>query len=250
MSTSVCLDTIQQYPTLTEGQEYSLALATFNGCEKSKKRLILHLLQILIKSVRGYRLDSDLYNDCLSEGTIALIKAVDNFNPHRGFSISSYVSWFIHSAIRTTLRKQNNLISIPKNQWYKAKSQNQARQTAATTTSTLFNGPLPQATVFSDLSNQEYQLSSHSRIDEVSASAEQEYLREAIAEGLGKLDSFTVQIIRKRFGLSQENPVSSRKLAKQMQCSRSAILKAEEAGLRQLRHFFVQKGLGWFLQGE
>jgi len=250
MKVDFCLNSISQIPKLTPEAELSLCLATFNGCEKSKQALIFHLLQFLMKSLRTYRLDSELFDDCLSEGTIAIIRAVGSFNPHRGFTISSYVSWFIHSAIRNTLRKHNSLISIPKGQWYKAKNEPQSSSNDAIAKSTLGKAGLPKATVFSDIADSQEQISCSSRMADTAASAEGSYLSEVISEGLERLSSFERQVISAKYGFGLEKSTSSRKLAQKLGCTRSAVLKAEESAHRSLRTFFTQKGLRSFIEGD
>ena len=227
-----------------------MSFAAYNGCEKSKQTLILHLLQLLIKSLRAYRLDTDLFNDCLSEGTIAVIKGIGLFNPHRGFTISSYISWYIHAAIRNTLRKHNSLIAIPKTQWYKAKAEEESPQRPPTTVTTLSKPVLPQATVFSELGELQDKIPCSSRGETPEAFVAQGYLKEDIAEGLSKLDPFTQKVIRARNGFEQEKYISTRKLAQELSCTRSTILKAEETGRNLLRTFFTQKGLRSFIGGE
>lgn len=250
MNESLCINSIKQIPKITPEAELSLSLAAYNGCEKSKQALILHLLHFLIKSLRAYRLDSDLFHDCLSEGTIALIKAVGSFNPQRGFTISSYVSWYIHAAIRDSLRKHNSLIAIPKNQWYAAKSAEKAFKKHLTTESTLSKAQLPQAALFSDIGDSQEQIPCSSRREAPEATAEHSYLKESISEGLSKLDPFTQKVIRARYGFEQEKRVSARKLAQELNCTRAAIIKAEETGRNLLRTFFIQKGLRSFVGGE
>lgn len=227
----------------------ALPIAAFNGCEKSQNTLILQLLHFLTGILKGYRIIGEAYNDCKSEATLALIKAVRSFNPYRGYSISSYVSWFIHAAIRKTLREAN-LISIPKNKWYEAKSAQESSVRSCTTVTTLSKPQLPQTNLFSEIQIQADNISASSRDASPADLAERSYLKEAIYEGLEQLSNFEKQVICERYGIDRKNSISSREIARKLNCSRSAILKAEESAKRSLRSFFTEKGLRSFIGGE
>lgn len=227
----------------------ALSIAAFNGCEKSQNALILQLLHFLTGILKGYRITGEVYNDCKSEATVALIKAVRSFNPYRGYSISSYVSWFIHAAVKKALR-ETNLISVPKNRWYQAKSAQESSASPATTVTTLSKPQLPQTSLFSEIQIQADNISASSRDTGPADLAERSYLKEAICEGLEQLSDFEKQIISERYGIDRKNSTSSRELARKLNCNRSAILKAEESAKRSLRHFCETKGLRSFIGGE
>jgi len=227
----------------------ALSIAAFNGCEKSQITLILRLLHFLTGILNGYRIRGEVYNDCKSEATLALIKAVRSFNPHRGYSISSYVSWFIHAAIRKALREAN-LISVPKNKWYQVKSEEESSASPATTVTTLSKPQLPQTSLFSEIQIQADNILANSGDAGPADLAERGYLKEAIYEGLDQLSGFEKQVICERYGIDGKNSTSSRELAAKLDCSRAAILKAEESAHRSLRSFFIEKGLHLFIGEE
>lgn len=227
----------------------ALSVAAFNGCEKSQDTLIIQSLGIMNQILKGYRISGEIYHDCRSEATIAVIKAVRTFNPHRGFSLSSFISWHIHAAIKKALR-ENKLISIPKNKWYEMKAAEKSAGSPSTTKTTLSTAVLPHTSLFSEIQYEPDRISASSRSAGPAALAERSYLEAIICEGLEQLSSFEKQVISGRYGINQEKPVSSREMALKLNCSRSAILKAEESAKRSLRHFFESKGLRTFIGGE
>lgn len=227
----------------------ALSIAAFNGCEKSQDTLIMQSLGILNQILKGYRISGEICHDCRSEATIAVIKAVRTFNPHRGFSLSSYISWHIHAAIKKVLR-ENKLISIPKNKWYKMKAAEKSAGSPSNMVTAPSTVPLPQTTLFSEIQFEPDNISASSRSAGPDALAERSYLEAVICEGLDQLSSFEKQIISGRYGINHENPVSSRQMALKLNCSRSAVLKAEETAKRSLRLFFENKGLRSFMGGE
>lgn len=228
---------------LTPEAERELCLLAYEGCARSQNTLILHLLPFLTQVTATYRLNEDLRDDCQSEAAAALIIAVRKFNPHRGFSLKSFTSWHVHAAIRTTLRRQS-FISIPKNRWYAA------RRHRANNGSEENGQDLPTTVYFEDISQVAEQNHPAHGTDSPEYVASQSYLLEVIGEGLNRLPPFEKQVIAKRYGIGQEKPITSREMAAKLNCSRSAILKAEESAKRSLRHFFETKGLRSFVGGE
>lgn len=228
---------------LTPEAERELCLLAYEGCERSQNALILHLLPFLTQITATYRLHEDLRDDCQSEAAAALILAVRKFNPHRGFSLKSFAGWYIHAAIRNTLRRQS-FISIPKNRWY------QTQRRGANNGSKENGHDLPTTVYFEDISQIAEQNHPAHGTDSPEYATSQSYLLEVIGEGLNRLPPFEKQVISKRYGIGQEKPTTSREMAVKLNCTRSAILKAEESAKRSLRHFFETKGLRSFIVGE
>ena len=207
--------------------------------EQDQHALIIQMLPVLRSTLSGYRLSGDIYDECYGEGSVAVIKAVRNFNPDRGYSISSYVSWFIHGAIKETLRKKY-LISIPKNRWYASRREIQPSGDTKTAVQ------LPTTVPFNNFQNIDEVASSDQRLDTPETFAERSHLQVIISKGLGLLANFEKRVICARFGLGTEI-LSTRKIAQQLHTNRSAVLKAEESARRVLRIFFIEKGLRSFI---
>ncbi|AFM14220.1 sigma-70 family RNA polymerase sigma factor [Turneriella parva] len=243
--------TAQKSSALDQSSERfkSLTMSARNGCKRSQDALILHCQQLVNGILKGYRICGEIYNDCKSEAAIATIKAVRTFNPHRGFSLSSYASWYIHAAIRKTLR-ENKLISIPKGKWYQAKAAQESADCLSTTNTTLFAAQFPQTSLFSEIQFEPEQISANSRSVGPADFAERNYLEEAIYKGLDQLPAFEKRVISGRYGISQEKPVSSREMARRLNCNRSAIVKAEETAKRSLQIYYEAKGLRSFIGEE
>ncbi|MFZ5627968.1 MAG: sigma-70 family RNA polymerase sigma factor [Spirochaetota bacterium] len=227
----------------------ALTIAAFNGCSKSQETLVIQSLGILSQILKGYRISGEINHDCRSEATIAVIKAVRTFNPYRRFSLSSYISWHIHAAIKKALR-ENKLIHIPKNKWYQMKAAEESAGSLRTTNTTLSPAELPQTSLFSEIQFEPDSISVSSRSEDPAALAERSYLEAVICDGLGQLSDFEKQVISGRYGINQKKPVSSREMAVKLNCSRSAVLKAEQTAKRSLRQFFESKGLRSFIGGE
>ncbi len=80
---------------LTDRQEVILSQKARPGDQKAKYKLIeknLRLVVSVAKRYRGYELP---FEDLIRKGNIGLMKAVEKFDPDRGFRFSTYATWWI-----------------------------------------------------------------------------------------------------------------------------------------------------------
>src|SRR5215213_2519622 len=85
---------------LTHQEEIDLSKRTKKGDRAARKRLIernLRLVVSIAKKSRGYGLPFD---DLIQEGNIGLMKAVEKFDPDRGYRFATYATWSIRQAVQ------------------------------------------------------------------------------------------------------------------------------------------------------
>jgi len=113
------LKDIRDYGILTRSEEKELARKAKNGCEKSKESLVHHNLKLVISVARRYEALARIaapslsLEDLISEGNIGLWKALERFDPERGFKISTYAVWWIEEEIRNAIQSKGRTIRIP-----------------------------------------------------------------------------------------------------------------------------------------
>lgn len=78
-----------------------------------KDRLIRHNLRLVISVAKKFKNRGLDFLDLIQEGNIGLMKAVDRFEPERGFKFSTYATWWIRQTIQRSLANDSHLIRLP-----------------------------------------------------------------------------------------------------------------------------------------
>lgn len=79
-----------------------------------RSQLVSHNLRLVVSVAKAYQKGSGmLFEDLLQEGNIGLLKAVEKFDPSRGFKFSTYATWWIRQAISTAVSRDRSLIRVP-----------------------------------------------------------------------------------------------------------------------------------------
>ncbi|MBU3760059.1 MAG: RNA polymerase sigma factor RpoD/SigA [Candidatus Omnitrophica bacterium] len=112
----IYLTQIEHIPLLTPEEEISLAEQVQAGTgesPKARERMIRSNLRLVISIAKRYSNMGLAFSDLVEEGNIGLMRAVEKFNPQRGYRFSTYASWWIKQAIMRALSNQGKTIRIP-----------------------------------------------------------------------------------------------------------------------------------------
>ncbi len=96
-------------PPLSKQEEAEVINEIRNGNEKSKEKLIVHNLRLVVYIAKRFESAGANIEDLISIGTIGLIKAVNTFNPDKNIKIATYASRCIENEILMFLRKSSQL---------------------------------------------------------------------------------------------------------------------------------------------
>ena len=111
--TSIYLDEIGRVSLLDADQEQILARSYQSGDANAKQRMIEANLRLVVNIARKYGNRGMPLLDLIEEGNLGLIRAVEKFDPERGFRFSTYATWWIRQAIERGLMNQTRTVRLP-----------------------------------------------------------------------------------------------------------------------------------------
>lgn len=112
-ATRIYLREIGFSPLLTAEQEVYYARRAQKGDGEARKRMIESNLRLVVKIARRYMNRGLALLDLIEEGNLGLIRAVEKFDPERGFRFSTYATWWIRQTIERGIMNQTRTIRLP-----------------------------------------------------------------------------------------------------------------------------------------
>jgi RNA polymerase nonessential primary-like sigma factor len=112
-ATQLYLGEIGFSPLLSAEEEVFFSRKALKGCEKSRNRMIESNLRLVVKIARRYNNRGLALLDLIEEGNLGLIRAVEKFDPERGFRFSTYATWWIRQTIERAIMNQTRTIRLP-----------------------------------------------------------------------------------------------------------------------------------------
>jgi RNA polymerase nonessential primary-like sigma factor len=112
-ATQIYLNEIGFSPLLSAEEEVYFARKSLKGEEPARKRMIESNLRLVVKISRRYVNRGLALLDLIEEGNLGLIRAVEKFDPERGFRFSTYATWWIRQTIERAIMNQTRTIRLP-----------------------------------------------------------------------------------------------------------------------------------------
>ncbi|WP_428239831.1 RNA polymerase sigma factor RpoS [Gynuella sp.] len=112
-ATQLYLNEIGFSPLLSPEEEVYFARLAQKGEESGRKRMIESNLRLVVKIARRYINRGLSLLDLIEEGNLGLIRAVEKFDPERGFRFSTYATWWIRQTIERAIMNQTRTIRLP-----------------------------------------------------------------------------------------------------------------------------------------
>ena len=107
------LNEIGSTPLLTAAEEVFVARASLAGDEAARHRMINSNLRLVVMIAKRYTNRGLPLLDLIEEGNLGLMRAVEKFDPERGFRFSTYATWWIRQSIERALMNQGRTIRLP-----------------------------------------------------------------------------------------------------------------------------------------
>ena len=103
---------IGTYKLLTPEEEREIAIKARNGSKYAREKLINCNLRLVVNKAKKY-IGKLEFLDLIQEGNIGLIRAVDKFDPTKGYKFSTYATWWIKQAMTRAIHEKSRIIRIP-----------------------------------------------------------------------------------------------------------------------------------------
>jgi RNA polymerase primary sigma factor len=112
-SVRLYLREIGKIPLLTSEEELALAKRVVAGDKKAKDQMAEANMRLVVSIAKRYVGRGLDLLDLIQEGNTGLLRAVEKFDPDKGFKFSTYATWWIRQAITRAIADQARTIRIP-----------------------------------------------------------------------------------------------------------------------------------------
>jgi RNA polymerase nonessential primary-like sigma factor len=266
-ATRLYLNEIGFSDLLTPEQEVKYARLTQQGDEAARKRMIESNLRLVVKIARRYINRGLPLLDLIEEGNLGLIRAVEKFDPERGFRFSTYATWWIKQTIDRALMNQTRTIRLP---IHIVKEINTCLRTARLLSQTLDHEPnaediakmLDKST---DDVKKMFGLNEHiASMDAPYVGDSEKSLFDTVADEnnldpvillqdfdlcrhvelwLSQLNDKQRIVVERRFGLDGEEPATLEQVGAEMGITRERVRQIQMEALKRLREILEQDGI-------
>src|SRR5215217_4159092 len=255
------LSHIGQGNLLTHQEEIDLSKRAKAGDQKARQRLIeknLRLVVSVAKKYSGYGLP---FEDLSQEGNIGLMKAVEKYDPERGFRFSTYATWWIRQAVQRAVADKGRTIRVPLHMTEKIRKVTRAYNElsaqlkreptdeevaerlgwdlywvkdvkSAIPDATSLNQPLSSDEASSELGDFVEDERESGAAGEVVRKLEKRRLMESVA----RLPERQRRVLVRRYGLDGEKPATLADLSEELEVSRERIRQLQRETERALRN--------------
>ena len=268
------LKEIGKIPLLTLEEETELAYKMVNGDKEAKKILVESNLRLVVSIAKRYIGRGMHFLDLIQEGNLGLIKAVDKFDPSKGYKFSTYATWWIRQAITRSIADQARTIRIPV---HMVETINRLIRTSRHLLQVMGREPTPEEIaeemempvekVREILKIAQEPISLETPVgeeedsnignfipdDEAPSPSDQAadiLLREQIEDVMETLTPREAKVLRLRFGLEDGRTRTLEEVGKEFMVTRERIRQIEAKALRKLRHPSRSKRLKDFMSTD
>ncbi|MGH1345088.1 MAG: RNA polymerase sigma factor RpoD/SigA [Nannocystales bacterium] len=240
--------------------------ASINRARQLRDQFVAANLGLVVSIARRYERRLFSFSDLIQEGNTGLLKAVDRFDPDRGFRFSTYAVWWIRHAIGRALSDRGREIRLPvhvaerQQTLVRARVQFESQQGRPATPEELAEctgftvervrrllaveytraiAHDPTTKTSQPVLVEELPIPCPEYEEALDATAWSDGLREAV----GSLPVMQQEIIRQRFGLDGSAPMTLREVGKLHDLSRERIRQIQVTALNRMRETFAGRGL-------
>ena len=266
-ATQLYLNEIGFSPLLTPEEEVLFSRMAQRGEEAGRQRMIESNLRLVVKIARRYINRGLTLLDLIEEGNLGLIRAVEKFDPERGFRFSTYATWWIRQTIERAIMNQTRTIRLP---IHVVKELNVYLRAARELTQRLDHEPTPEdiaQMVDKPVDEVKRLLGLNERVtsvdtpvgpdsdksvldtiadDQASDPAEllqDTNMNDSIGSWLEELTEKQREVIARRFGLRGYEPSTLEEVGHEIGLTRERVRQIQVEALKRLREILERQGL-------
>ena len=265
-ATQLYLSEIGASKLLTPEEEVHYARLAQRGDEAARKRMIESNLRLVVKIARRYMNRGLALLDLIEEGNLGLIRAVEKFDPERGFRFSTYATWWIRQTIERAIMNQTRTIRLP---IHVVKEINACVRVARQLAQKLDHEPTAEE-IAALLDKPSHEVERMLGLNERIASVDTPYgkdadkplldslpdnaasdpmenlqsdgLKEHLEEWLGRLNEKQREVVERRFGLHGYENATLEQVARELGVTRERVRQIQMEALRRLRYILEREG--------
>ncbi len=274
-SVRLYLREIGKIPLLTPEEEADLAERIVKGDKKAKDKMVESNMRLVVSIAKRYGGRGLDFLDLIQEGNTGLLRAVEKFDPAKGFKFSTYATWWVRQAITRAIADQARTIRIPV---HMVETINKVLRTTRKLTTELNREPTNEE-IAEELGLEPEKIDYVMRIkqdiasldasvgregddedsvlgdfvedeerDSPEDSAANQILKEQLSEILATLTDREQKIIRLRFGIGGGRPHTLEEVGNEFDVTRERIRQIEAKALSKLRKNKETKKLHEYLR--
>ena len=253
------LNEIGRIPLLSAQDEVRLAKAIEAGDERARQEMVTANLRLVVSVAKKYTGHDVPLLDLIQEGNSGLMRAVEKFDWRRGFKFSTYATWWIRQAITRAIAEQCRTIRLPVHTHDRLAKAARVRRDLQLT---LGREPTDRE-IADDLGFSEEQMAALNRVARAPVSLDApvgdeggssvgdlipdaeagepleeiagKLLTEHLSAALDQLDPREQEVLRLRYGLGSESPLTLDQIGRRFGRTRERIRQIEGMALRKLR---------------
>ena len=266
-ATQLYLSEIGFSPLLTADEEKHFSRLALAGDEAARKRMIESNLRLVVKIARRYLHRGLSLLDLIEEGNLGLMRAVEKFDPERGFRFSTYATWWIRQTMERAIMNQTRTIRLPihvvkeLNVYLRAArelTQKLDHEPSAEEIADMLDKPVEEVTRLLGLNERIASMdaplgpdSETAVVDTIADEAaldpsdllQDRDIAEGIVQWLEELNEKQREVVARRFGLLGHETATLEEVGQEIGLTRERVRQIQVEALKRLRRIMERQGL-------